>query len=306
MSGVPGDERGPLMAAAYRMLGSVSDAEDAVQEAYARWYALDDDRRREVRVPAAWLMTTVSRICLDTLRSARVRRERAVGEWLPEPVPGSPAWTSCGANGVPDDPAEKAALVGSLDLAVLVVMETMSPAERVAFVLHDVFSYRYEEISPVLGRTPHACRQLAFEARRKARAARPGHADLGGRVPVEARTAFRRAWEAGDLTALVRQLAPEVRAVVDGGGLVSAPAEPVRGAWEVAGTLLAVRGRQPDLVIDEGEVNGSPGLVTRDADGTVLAVVALGVAAGVVHRVWVVRDPRKLLRWNGVGAGSGA
>ncbi len=289
------------MAAAYRMLGSVTDAEDAVQEAYARWYALGDDRRRDVRVPAAWLMTTVSRICLDTLRSARVRRERSVGEWLPEPVPGSPTWTSCGANGVPDDPAEQAALLGSLDLAVLVVMETMSPAERVAFVLHDVFSYRYEEISPVLDRTAQACRQLAFEARRKARAASAGNTDYGGRVPPEVRTAFRLAWEAGDLTALVRQLAPGAGAVVDGGGLVSAPSEPVRGAREVAGMLLAARRRQADLVIDEGEVNGSPGLVARDASGAVLAVVALGMAAGAVHQVWVVRDPRKLLRWNGLG-----
>ena len=155
------DERGHLIGVAYRMLGTVADAEDAVQEAYARWYRLSTAERDAIEVPLAWLTRVVGRICLDVLGSARVRRESYVGEWLPEPVPVDDA-VGPGA-----DPAERAALQDSVALALLVVLEQLTPAERVAFVLHDVFAVPFAEIAVAVGRSSAACRQLASTARRR-------------------------------------------------------------------------------------------------------------------------------------------
>ncbi|WP_205624291.1 sigma-70 family RNA polymerase sigma factor, partial [Amycolatopsis vancoresmycina] len=161
-----GPERQQLIGLAYRLLGSVSDAEDVVQEAYGRWYALTGPQREAIESPAAWLTTVAGRICLDLLGSARVRRERYVGEWLPEPVPA----------GRLADPADRVTRDESVTMAFLVVLDAMTPAERVAFVLHDVFGYPFAEVATVLGRTPAACRQLAGSARRRigpARATEP-------------------------------------------------------------------------------------------------------------------------------------
>jgi RNA polymerase sigma-70 factor (ECF subfamily) len=278
------------MSVSYRMLGSVADAEDAVQEAYARWYALPEEQRRAVASPTGWLVRTVSRICLDVLGSARVRRERYVGPWLPEPVPTSAVW----------DPADRVSLDESVSLALLVVCESMTPAERVAFVLHDVFGYPYADIAAIVGRSPHACRQLASSARRRTRlvsSRRPPTAEHAQLV-----AAFKRAWEAGDVATLVGLLDPAVTAVTDGGGVVSAALEPVTGAEAVARFLLDVRRRQPDLTIHETTVNGRPGLVTR-AGGDQLAVIAVEPAGGRVERLWVVRNPAKLTAWR-AAAGS--
>ncbi|MEU3572224.1 sigma factor, partial [Kitasatospora sp. NPDC036755] len=162
--GVVLGERRQLVNLAYRLLGSLAEAEDAVQEAYARWYALSGPRRAAVASPGAWLSTVTGRICLDLLGSARVRRERYVGEWLPEPLPDRTQWAGRGG---PADPAEWVTLDESVDMALLVVLETMTPAERVAFVLHDVFRYPFPEIAGIVGRTPAACRQLAASARRR-------------------------------------------------------------------------------------------------------------------------------------------
>ncbi len=163
IEGIAG-ERGQLINVAYRLLGSLAESEDAVQEAYARWYALPRSRRDEIVSPGAWLTTVTGRICLDVLGSARVRRERYVGAWLPDPLPGP------GGHGQGSDPADLADRIvqdESVTMAFLVVLETMTPAERVSFVLHDVFRYPFAEIAEVLGRTPAACKQLAASARRR-------------------------------------------------------------------------------------------------------------------------------------------
>jgi len=290
-------DRGLLLHAAYRMLGSVSEAEDAVQEAYARWYALDPGRRAEVRSPTAWMVTTVSRICLDVLGSARARRERYVGEWLPEPVPPSAPWAAR-AGEAAADPGEAVSLDESLHMALLVVLETMTPAERVAFVLHDVFGFPFAEIAGIVGRSPQACRQLASSARRRLRPDGPGSAPAGRRDHARAVAALKAAWRARDLDALVRQLDPRVVAVADGGGRVPATRAPVEGAEAVAATLIDVHRRVPGLALDDAVVNGEPGLVARDAAGTVVAVVAARTGPAGIDRLWVVRNPDKLARWN--------
>jgi RNA polymerase sigma-70 factor (ECF subfamily) len=166
-------ERRQLINLAYRLLGSLAEAEDAVQEAYARWYAMTGPQQEAISSPGAWLTTVTSRICLDLLGSARARRERYVGEWIPEPVPEPAEWTSARPGEATADPADRITLDESVSMAFLVVLESMTPAERVALILHDVFSYPFAEVAQITGRTPAACRQLASSARRRARAAHP-------------------------------------------------------------------------------------------------------------------------------------
>src|SRR6185437_10436536 len=153
---------------AYRLLGSLSDAEDVVQETYARWYAMTPQHQQAIESPGGWLVTVASRICLDLLGSARARRERYVGEWIPEPVPAPTEWISGQAGGT-IDPADRVTLDESINMAFLVVLESMTPAERVAFILHDVFRYSFAEVAAIVVRTPAACRQLASSARRRIR-----------------------------------------------------------------------------------------------------------------------------------------
>lgn len=288
-------ERPALRGLTYRILGSVADAEDAVQETYVRWYRMTSSQRREVRSPRAWLMTTAGRIGVDMLTSARARRERYSGPWLPEPVPGGSAWTSGGPAAV--DPADRISTDESVSMAVLIVLEAMSPAERVAFVLHDVFGYTFPEIADVVGRSTHACRQLASSARRRVHGSR--------RRPVEpdehaaAVRAFRFAWETGDTGQLIGLLDPDATAVVDGGGSVSAAAEPVIGAGAVTSLLVGVGDREPGLVLAEEIVNGRLGLLARSR-GEIRAVVSVDHVGGRVAAVWVVRNPDKIRAWSAV------
>ena len=163
-------ERRQLINLAYRLLGSLAEAEDAVQETYARWYAMSRQQQDAIESPGAWLTTVASRICLDMLGSARARRERYVGEWVPEPLPDPAEWISGRPGGITADPADRVTLDESVSMAFLVVLESMTPAERVAFVLHDVFGYPFAEVAQITGRTPAACRQLASSARRRIRA----------------------------------------------------------------------------------------------------------------------------------------
>src|SRR6266511_2600424 len=163
-------ERRQLLNLTYRLLGSLAEAEDAVQETYARWYALSGQQRQAIESPGGWLTTVASRICLDLLGSARARRERYVGQWLPEPLPEPTEWINGRSGGmIEGDPADRVTLDESITMAFLVVLESMTPAERVAFILHDVFGYSFAEIAQVVGRTPAACRQLASSARRRIR-----------------------------------------------------------------------------------------------------------------------------------------
>lgn len=278
-------ERPQLVAIAYRLLGSLSDAEDVVQETYGRWYALSGRQRAAIDRPGAWLTTVASRICLDLLGSARVRRERYPGEWIPEPVPS-------GSVTDPPDPAELLLLDESITMAFLVVCESMTPAERVAFVLHDVFGYPFAEVAPVLRRTSAACRQLASSARRRLRAA-PAPSPARSAAVVRA---FKEAWEAKDIPGLVGLLDPSVVAVADGGGLASTVAHPVEGSERVARYTVQITERVPPMTLRERVVNGRPGLV-MERDGVVATVLAFDVAGGVIRRIWAVRNPEKLRPW---------
>ncbi|GGV51626.1 RNA polymerase sigma factor [Kitasatospora herbaricolor] len=298
-------ERRRLINIAYRLLGSLAEAEDAVQEAYARWYAMTKQQQEAVESPGAWLTTVASRICLDLLGSARARRERYVGEWIPEPLPDRTEWVSgpAGGGGVAmADPADRITLDESVNMAFLVVLESMTPAERVAFILHDVFRYPFAEIAGIVGRTPAACRQLASSGRRRTRAAQAPAAPKAGQAGLVRH--FKEAWEAGDIKALVGLLDPDATMVADGGGLVGAALRPVEGSERIAQYLLHIAGRAPGLVLLERTVNGRPGLVAQHT-GVTVTVAAFDLAGGRIARIWAVRNPEKLGPWGGLGPASG-
>ena len=231
------EERTHLMNLAFRMLGSANDAEDVVQQTYVRWFQLGDEERDAIERPRAWLTTVASRICLDILGSARMRRERYVGEWLPEPLP-TAAGESSGRSAPAVDPLDRITLDDSVSMALLVVLESLTPAERVAFVLHEVFGVPFAEIGEIVGRSPEATRQLASSARRHIRDLRSRPTDAAEHARLV--TAFRRACEVGDLDALVRILDPDVTSTSDGGGKVRAALRPIVGAENVARFLLGV------------------------------------------------------------------
>jgi RNA polymerase sigma factor (sigma-70 family) len=280
-------ERSKLINLAYRLLGSLSEAEDVVQETYARWYARSEAQRDAIESPGAWLTTVASRICLDLLGSARARRERYVGEWIPEPLP-EPAGTSA-------DPADRVTLDESVNMAFLVVLEAMTPAERVAFVLHDVFGYPFAEVAAIVGRTPAACRQLASSARRRIRAAH------GPTPPTRQQAAivrdFRRAWQAKDIDAIIGLLDPDATTIADGGGLVTAFLDPILGRDAVARAYVEIAHRiPPDLVILERTVNGRPGLVA-ELGGNTVTVYSFDIVEDRIRHIWVMRNPNKLRAW---------
>ncbi|EME61708.1 RNA polymerase sigma factor SigJ [Amycolatopsis decaplanina] len=285
-------ERRQLIGLAYRLVGSLSEAEDVVQETYTRWYALPTDRREAIASPGAWLTTVASRICLDLLGSARARRERYVGEWLPEPLPGDLEWTTGRPSAA--DPADRITLDESINMAFLVVLESLTPAERVAFVLHDVFRYAFAEVAEIVGRSPAACRQLASSARRRIRATRVSPAPIARQAELV--KDFKKAWEAKDIGALIGLLDPDVRAASDGGGLVKAALHPFEGREEVASYLMSVAHLTSGLELLERDVNGRPGLVLRQAELTV-AVFAFHVAEDRIQRIWGMRNPEKLRPW---------
>src|SRR6266571_1651556 len=224
-------ERRQLINLAYRLLGSLAEAEDAVQETYARWYAMSGQQREAIESPGAWLTTVASRICLDLLGSARARRERYVGEWIPEPLPAPTEWASGRPGGATADPADRVTLDESVNMAFLVVLESMTPAERVAFILHDVFGYPFTEIARIVGRTPAACRQLASSGRRRIRA---GHSPA---APTARQAAiirdFKNAWQTSDIAALIALLDPDATITADGGGRAAAAPQPIEGAEQI-------------------------------------------------------------------------
>ncbi|MET8690788.1 RNA polymerase sigma factor SigJ [Streptomyces sp. NPDC004732] len=287
-------ERRQLINLAYRFLGSLADAEDVVQETYARWYAMSEEQRDAVASPGGWLTTVASRVCLDLLGSARARRERYVGEWIPEPLPDRMEWISGPAGGT-GDPADRITLDESVNMAFLVVLDAMTPAERVAFILHDVFHYSFAEVAEIVGRSPAACRQLASSARRRISAAR--------RLPAAATAQradlvrdFKQAWEAKDIEALIGLLDPDATTIADGGGLVSAQLLPVTGGEQIAHVFADVLGRAPDLTILERTVNGQPGLVAQQ-DGVTVSVLAFDFDGDRIKHIWAVRNPEKLRPW---------
>jgi RNA polymerase sigma factor (sigma-70 family) len=276
----PEDLRGYSFAIAYRMLGSVSAAEDVVQEAMIRLHSADP---AEIRSPTAYTATVTTRLALDELRSARVRRERYVGTWLPEPVLGEP------------DPAERAELRESLTSAFLIVLETLGPVERAVFVLHDLFDLPYPDVAEVVGRSEPATRQIAARARRHVADRRPRFDPPAAERDALVR-GFFAAIEAGDVEGLERQLAADVVFAGDGGGKGPAVREPVHGAVQVA-RLLAGIARQFQryaLVLSPAVVNGSPGLRADDPRGRLVNLIAFDLYRGRVVAIRSILNPDKL------------
>ena len=282
-------ERRHLLSMAFRMLGTVAEAEDAVQETYVRWYRMDQAERDQVQVPRAWLTRVAGRICLDMLGTARARRERYVGSWLPEPVPTS-AFAETGR-----DPLDQVTLDDSVSTAFLVVLEAMTPAERVAFVLHDVFAVPFPEIAQIVGRTPAACRQLAASARARVRKA-PARA-VSREEHDRVVRAFVAANRSGDLQALIAVLDPGVALSSDGGGRVTAARNPVHGADRVARFLVGMLRKRPGVEFLEHDTSDGLGLVLW-YQGRIVGVVTLEALAGRITNVRVVVNPEKLCLWN--------
>jgi RNA polymerase sigma-70 factor (ECF subfamily) len=275
--------RPSLVAVAYRMLGSASDAEDVVQDAYVRWAARPT---AEVEEPRAYLTTVVTRLCIDHLRSARVRRETYKGPWLPEPVEDDAS-----------DPGDQAALADSLSMAFLVLLEELGPVERAAFLLHDVFDYPYDEIGRILERSEPACRQLVVRARQRV-AARRRRFDADRAHGRELTRRFAAACMSGDLDALVSMLADDVVVWTDGGGKVRAALRPVTGPYRSSRFLVSVTRRiQPGTEAHETVLNGQPGMLFSQ-EGTVTIALSLDVADERIVGVRVVTNPDKLLALN--------
>lgn len=301
LSAVMGERR-QLINLAYRLLGSLADAEDAVQEAYVRWYAMSPRQQAAIESPGGWLTRVAGRICLDQLRSARVRRESYVGEWIPEPLPDRTEWADGRPGGATGDPADRVTLDESVSMAFLVVLESMTPAERVAFILHDVFRYSFAEVAEIVGRSPAACRRLASSARRRTHASHVPAASVARRAAVV--RDFKQAWETKDIAALIGVLDPDATALADGGGLVNSAPHPLMGSEEIARYLVAVSALVDEQVFDqailERTVNGQPGLVVQH-DGITTSVLAFDVAGDRITHLWAVRNPEKLRPWTSYG-----
>jgi RNA polymerase sigma-70 factor (ECF subfamily) len=282
-----------LLGLAYRMLGSMADAEDAVQETYLRWHRADRDKVSE---PRAFLMTTTTRICLDMLTSARARHEEYVGPWLPEPVLDTAALE-------PDSHTE---LAEDLSIALLLTLDRLSPLERAAFLLHDVFDFSFSEVALALERSEAACRQLAARARTHVRSTRPRNVttSLARSGEIDAKhaqliSAFAAATQSGDLNALTQLLARDVHVVTDGGGKVRAAEVAIDGADRAARFLIdAARKREgawwrDDFTMRFATINGLPGIIVDAPEGPV-QTAAFEIDGDVIRALYVVRNPDKL------------
>ena len=278
-----------LLGLAYRMLGSMAEAEDAVQEAYLRWHDVDRDTIVE---PRAFLTTTTTRICLDVLKSARARREEYVGPWLPDPITDTAALA-------PDTQTE---IAEDLSVALLLALDKLSPLERAAFLLHDVFDYSFTQVADTLGRNEAACRQLASRARSRVRDARPAGpiAVRAGGSPIDPKhaellSAFMGASQSGDLATLTHLLAADARLITDSGGKVPAAMNVLEGADRVAAFLAGVvrKGWTADLSSRFDIINGLPGLIVTGPGGLV-QTTAFEIQGGVITAIYAVRNPDKL------------
>jgi RNA polymerase sigma-70 factor (ECF subfamily) len=274
-----------MFSIAYRMTGSVSDAEDIVQDAFVRF----EHARRdgvEVESPKAWLSAVTTRLAIDHLRSARVRRERYVGPWLPEPL----------LTDAEPGPAERAELDESLSQAFLVVLETLSPVERAVFLLREVFAYDYADVAQAVGKSEQNCRQIATRARHHVEARQPRF-DLDGDERNELFDRFLAACGSGEVGELEELLAADAVVYSDGGGKISAARKPITGVERIARFLtnITVRRRAAGSSVERRvTVNGQPGVVVVGADGAVSDVVTIDVADGAIQAVRIVRNPDKL------------
>jgi RNA polymerase sigma-70 factor (ECF subfamily) len=273
------EHRSYLFGVAYRMLASAADAEDVVQDAYLRWSA---EPRGDIESPRGFLTTVVVRLCLDELRSARARRETYVGPWLPEPLLVDE-----------NDPANAAELADSLSLAFLVVLEELTPAERAAFLLHDVFEYGYSDIAAMLGRAEPACRQLVSRARQRV-GDRHHRFDADRALGHQLADRFVTACSTGDVDGLLELLADDVVVWTDGGGKARAARNPIYGAEKAIRFLVAISQTVPESAeIRHALLNGQPGVLIV-ADRAVTTAIALDVIDGAVVGVRVVSNPDKL------------
>ena len=287
MAGMPTLEelRPRAFAVAYRMLGSVSEAEDIVQEALLRLH-VTLEQGEQFESPRAYVSTVVTRLCIDQLRSARVRRESYVGEWLPEPL----------VDDGRSDPADHAELADSLSQAFLVLLESLTPEQRAAFLLREVFDYPYAEIAAIIGTGENNARQLVARARKHVDERRPRFEASPQRREQLARS-FLAAISSGDLHSLEEVLADDVVLHGDGGGRVRAVTRPVHGRAKVARLLLAgMRSTEPHggLSLRQVPINGQPGAVASDANGNVIAVMVLDIADGHISAVRAIANPDKL------------
>jgi RNA polymerase sigma-70 factor (ECF subfamily) len=280
-----------LFSIAYQMVGSASEAEDLVQEAYLRFHRAVAGGA-EVASPKAYLSAVTTRLAIDHLRSARARREQYVGAWLPEPL----------VTGEDADPARHAETADSLSLAFLVLLERLSPVQRAVFLLHEVFGYGYAEIAGLVGRSEDNCRQIAARARRHIEAGRPRF-EASRREREELARRFFAAIDQGDTEGLVGLLAADAVLYGDGGGKAPALAAPVHGAERVARFLLGLarRGRAVGMLVTPAEINGHPGMLAFDPAGRLVSVLALDIADGQVQTVRSIVNPDKLRHLGPVG-----
>jgi RNA polymerase sigma-70 factor (ECF subfamily) len=277
------EELRPLMfSIAYRMLGSVSEAEDVVQEAFLRFHRVLAEGAA-IESPKAYLSAVTTRLCIDQLKSARARREQYFGEWLPEPIVTEP-----GA-------AEQAATADSLSMAFLVLLESLSPVERAVFLLREVFDYGYEEIAEVTGKTEDNCRQLFVRARRRIDEGKPRF-DASRRQREELARRFFAAAENGDMAALVGMLAADVVVYGDGGGKAPSWPRPIYGRERVSRLLVGVvaQAREYGVAMRPTEINGQPGVMFVDPENRIASVMSVDVADGVVQTVRSIINPEKL------------
>jgi RNA polymerase sigma-70 factor (ECF subfamily) len=271
-----------LLDVAYRMLGSISEAEDVVQEAFTRLLRVDLAEINDVR---GWLVVVVTRICLDEMRSARARRERYVGPWLPEPM--------IGPTDNADDPAERITLDDSVRMALLVVLERLSPAERAVFVLHDVFQFSFDDIASIVERTPAACRQLASRARRHVQEeTSPARFTVDPHEWQQVTDRFITAAMSGDLDTLLQVLAPDAVSRTDSGGVFSGARYPIHGNDRIARGLLGGM-KKFNVTVEPIPVNGQPGALVRRA-GQILGVAAFDIRHGQITQIYHIANPYKL------------
>jgi RNA polymerase sigma-70 factor (ECF subfamily) len=290
------DLRPLLFSIAYRMVGSASEAEDIVQEAFLRFHR-ETGRGTTVESPKAYLSSITTRLAIDHLRSARVRRERYVGTWLPEPI----------LTDDETDVARQAEAADSLSMAFLVLLESLTPVERAVFLLRDVFDYGYDEIADVVGKTEDNCRQIAVRARKQIEAKKPRFEASRARREELARRFFA-AVAGGDTDGLLGLLAADVVAYADGGGKAVAFPRPVYGQERVARLLLGATARGERLGVSgmrSVEINGQPGAVFFDADGRVVVAVSLDIADDVVQTLRAISNPEKLRHLEMAGGGRG-
>ena len=274
-----------LFGIAYRMLGSVADAEDIVQETWLRWQR---QNAATIRSPKAWLVSTTARLCIDQLRSAKRTREEYYGVWLPEPIVETRSPSS----------DERAALADSLATAFMLMLETLSPVERAVFLLHEVFAYSHAEIAPIVGKTEANCRQIARRAgqRLKARPKVVQPPTVQARRVVEQ---FVKATLTGEMNSLLALLETDATLYSDGGGRVAAAAKPIKGAERIGRFFLGIRKRIPAKIeLRFANINGQPGVLML-SEGTIFNAVSFELDGGRVRGIYIVRNPEKLAHLSG-------